>query len=695
MAITIEPEDINELFGSSLFANPDAIAKASLAEAPPAQAPPSPSMINNVPVTGLIPKSFLEWGSDPLNISKVANPVPANTPMPSVVTATVKAAAQQAMQAPAAQPPVQPAAGVTPPFSPDVAGSPEAQLYGTPQDMSAAAPQSSGPGLMKNAAQPATLEDALSSGAPAATAAQSQNPAAPLSKADFLAKNPVNIPGAPYVPHGGKLALTGLFAALDNAGAFLDHGTPSVGPGLMRNVQALQEYNQNLPVTQHEAEESSYQNYLKDFGTARQNTLIPLTTIGANGQTITTMVDPKTQQTAIGAGVKAGGTVQAAQIGAQSRMDVKQLELSIQQGQVAKMVPGINPANNQPQYEAFNKAGQSLGFIDHSVVPGLMARTSSTVDYKEDGDGVLHALPKTTVTAPTLPGAGARAPLTPPKPSAAVALPAGAPVAPAKPVAAGAPAPAANAPVPPAAAAPNAGAPKPAAGAGSIVPGFLGKAAKETGVAFNPQDNQYYVTTRADANQNGYQNFTKSTAEQQEKDRQTTNQLADVQTKLDRYQGTFANNLSDQDKTNLAALTSDNEFKVGMFGTELPTGWLKKITSTNAFQALSPEGQARFLAYGNAREAMAGYQKALTGSSRGNEKTLQLQLDTLADPTWTPQAATGAFNQFNENIRTIGRGLPKMPGIPNADAIHNQNQPGAAAGVPSGAKVRDYTQLGK
>lgn len=678
-----QDDDVEDsLFGPSLFANPDALAAASMAEAPPAQAPPSPSMINNVPVTGLIPKSFLEWGADPVNVAKVADPVPANTPMPSVVTATVKAAAQQAMQAPAAQAATQPAASVIPPFSPDVAGSPEAQLYGTPQDMSAAAPQSSGPGLMKNAAQPATLEDSLMSGSPAAASAQPQAPAGPLSKADFLAKNPVNIPGAPYVPHGGKLALTGLFAALDNAGAFLDHGTPTVGPGLMRNVQALQEYNQNLPVTQHEAEESSYQNYLKDFGTARQNTLIPLTTIGANGQTITTMVDPKTQQTAIGAGVKAGGTVQAAQIGAQSRMDVKQLELSIQQGQVAKMVPGINPANNQPQFEAFNKAGQSLGFIDHSVVPGLMARTSSTVDYKEDGDGVLHALPKTTVTAPTLPG-GARAPLTPPTKSAAAATPPSG-----TPSAAGTPQAAANA-------TPAAGAPKPAAGAGSIVPGFLGKAAKETGTAYDPKSDSYYITTRADANTNGYQNFTKSTATEQEKDRETTNQLSDVQTKLDRYQKTFANNLSDQDKTNLAALTSDNEFKVGMFGTELPTGWLKKITSTNAFQALSPEGQARFLAYGNAREAMAGYQKALTGSSRGNEKTLQLQLDTLADPTWTPQAATGAFNQFNENIRTIGRGLPKMPGIPNADAIHNQNQPGAAAGVPSGAKVRDYTQLGK
>lgn len=663
MAGTQQNNPRNSMFPPSLFDDPDTISQIAQAEIP--QAPQqTPGDQANVPMTGAIPPTFLDWHADPANVAKIAPPIPRNTPMPSVVAAKV----QSAFQAPSDD--------TIPPLSPDVQGSPEAQLYGTPTPQAAPATAqvaTSGPGLMNKVQTPASPSAA---------------PAAPLSKPDWIAQNPVAIPKAPYVPQGKKLALTGLFAALDNIGASLDHGTQTVGPGLMRNVQALQEYNQNLPATQHEAEESGYQNYLKNYGTIRQNTLIPLTTIGANGQTITTMVDPKTQQAAIGAGVKAGGTVQAAQIGAQSRLDVKNVELAVQQGQISKMVPGINPANNQPQYEAFNKAGQSLGFIDHSVVPGLIARTSSTVEYKEDGDGNLHALPKTTVSAPALPGSTARVPMMPPRPSTvpATAQPAsttGMPSSVGSPTAA------------PSTSSTQASTPKPAGGGGSIVPGFLGKSAKETGTAYDPKTDSYYVTTRSDANQNGYQNFTKSTAAQQDADRQMNNRITDVQQKMDRYQGTFSHDLSDSDKTNLAALTSDNDFKVGAFGTELPTGWLKKIVSTNAYQALSPDAQSRFLAYANARESMSGYQRVLTGSSRGNEKTLQLQLDTLADPTWTPKAAGGAFSQFNENLRIAGQGLPKMPGVQNATDLHKNNQPGAANGVPAGAKVRDYTQLGK
>lgn len=685
MAGTQQNNPRNSMFPPSLFDDPDTISQIAQAEIP--QAPQqTPGDQANVPMTGVVPPTFLDWHADPANVAKIAPPIPKNTPMPSVVAAKVQSAFQPTSD------------DTIPPLSPDIQGSPEAQLYGTPtpqvppvSDTTAPAQASApGPGLMNKVQPAASLDAALMSGAAPQTAASpaaSAQPASPLSKPDWLAQNPVAIPKAPYVPQGKKLALTGLFAALDNIGASLDHGTQTVGPGLMRNVQALQEYNQNLPATQHEAEESGYQNYLKNYGTIRQNTLVPLTTIGPNGQTITTMVDPKTQQAAIGAGVKAGGTVQAAQIGAQSRLDVKNVELAVQQGQISKMVPGINPANNQPQYEAFNKAGQSLGFIDHSVVPGLIARTSSTVEYKEDGDGNLHALPKTTVSAPSLPGSTARVPMTPPKPSTvpASAQPistTGTPSSVGSPVTA--PATSSNPSTPP----------KPAAG-GSIVPGFLGKSAKETGTAYDPKTDSYYVTTRSDANQNGYQNFTKSTAAQQDADRQMNNRITDVQQKMDRYQGTFAHDLSDSDKTNLAALTSDNDFKVGAFGTELPTGWLKKIVSTNAYQALSPDAQSRFLAYANARESMSGYQRVLTGSSRGNEKTLQLQLDTLADPTWTPQAAGGAFNQFNENLRIAGQGLPKMPGVQNATDLHKNNQPGAANGVPAGAKVRDYTQLGK
>jgi hypothetical protein len=477
-----------------------------------------------------------------------------------------------------------------------------------------------------------------------------------------------------------------LFAALDNIGAAFTHGQPSVGPGLVRNAEALQEFNRSQPAAQAQAEQAAYDEYLKNYGTARQNTLSPITTIGPNGQPITAYVDPATQKGLLPAATRAGGVVQAAQIGAQSRMDVKQLELQIQQGQISKMVPGINPANGQPQYEAFNKAGKSLGFIDHSVVPGLIARTSSTVEYKEDGDGNLHALPKTTVSAPALPGA--RQPMTPPKATAQPAN-AGGPGA----TAAASSGPSAHpvvTPSGPSLPSQPAGAPaQPQQGGGRIVPGFIGKAGKDTGVAYDPQSNQYYVTTRTEAANNGYQNFTKSTAAQIDADRQLNNRLDDVQTKVQRYEQAINDpKLSEQDQNKMAYLLNSDKFKLGAFGAEIPVDELNTYLKAARFGELSPEGVKAFQAYVNGREAMLGYQRILTGGSRGNEKSLQLLLDAFPSPAMPKNVINEGLGQFKENLRIAAQGLPRMPGVSNQADAEGGKAPGGQNVAPEGTIVQ-------
>lgn len=671
------------LFNPGLFDDPDALAQAALVENPPAQIP-SPDAMNAAPITGRVPRSFTEYAADPVNVAKIPEAVPANTPMPSLVARAVKAA----IPAPADMPP---------PVDSSLAGPPESQqLF---PDATPAAGAKGAP----------SLEDAIMSGPPnggagltAATApqppaaVQPTAPAGPLSKEDFLTQHPAHLPNAPYVPHGGKLALTGLFAALDNAGAFLDHGTPTVGPGLMHNVQALQEFNQNLPASTASAQQAAYDEYLKNYGSIRQNSLMPITVKGPDGQPMTTYVDPATQKSMLPAQIKAGGTVEAAKVGAQSRMDVKRLELSIQQGQISKMVPGINPANNQPQYELFNKNGQSLGFADHSIIPGLIARTSSTIEYKEDGDGSLHALPKTTVSAPNLPGAGAGA-RTPPRPTVQpvnAGGPGATPPASSGPSAHPTVTPQGSAPSQPAGAARPVG--QPPSVAGSIVPGFLGKAAKETGVAFNPQDNQYYVTTRAEAATNGYQNFTKSTAAQVDADRQLNNRLTDVQTKVQRYEQAINDpKLTEQDQNKMAYLLNSDKFKLGAFGAEIPVDELNTYLKAARFGELSPEGVKAFQAYVNGREAMLGYQRILTGGSRGNEKSLQLLLDAFPTPAMPKNVINEGLGQFKENLRIAAQGLPRMPGVSNQADVESGKGPGAhnLGGPPAGAKIRDYTQL--
>jgi hypothetical protein len=626
------------LFSPELFADPETLSQISQVENPP-----PPAAMDQIPMRGAIPQSFTEWAIDPMNLSKIAPPAPRNTPMPSVVAQKAAAAA----------------------------------------DAGFLKPVTTAPPIESSQPQP-SLEDSLMAPAPESSVIKG-----PPSRQDFFASLPgghAAIPGPPPSYQGKKLAAMGLFTALDTIGAALTHGEPTVGPGLIRNAQALAEYKRSLPATQSAADTAAYEQSLKEGGLVNAQTKTPVTIQGPNGP-MTVMADPATLKTLLPAQVRAQGTVESAKVGAQSRMDVKQLELQIQQGQISKMVPGINPANGQPQYEAFNKAGKSLGFIDHSVVPGLIARTSSTVEYKEDGDGNLHALPKTTVSAPALPGGAGNKISGPPKipppgPSGQPANTIGPSGAPSQPGAA-------------VAGPRRTGQPSTQ---GGIVPGFQGKAAVETGTAYDPQSNQYYITTRHEASQNGYQNFTKSSAAQIENDRQLNNRLADVQQKIDRFDQSMQKTLSADDKYVMSKLMSDQHFEAAFkpfgVGVTIPTGFVTELDKAAQANGLSPEARQRLQAYFNAREAMSGYQRVLTGSSRGSEKTLQLQLDVLPSPLVDPDFAKEAFGQFGENLRIAGQGLPRMPGVQTADDVKNRNAGTSKNGDQNTAPEGTVIQVG-
>lgn len=117
------------------------------------------------------------------------------------------------------------------------------------------------------------------------------------------------------------------------------------------------------------------------------------------------------------ANIGAGAKTQAAQIGAQGgfarqqlanqgRMDVAALQAALASQKGAKYIPDVDPNTGRQFYHVLNPYNQEIGQADVSVIPALMARTSSTVDFQQDANGNFVALPKTTVTAPMLPGGG-------------------------------------------------------------------------------------------------------------------------------------------------------------------------------------------------------------------------------------------------------------------------------------------------
>jgi len=103
--------------------------------------------------------------------------------------------------------------------------------------------------------------------------------------------------------------------------------------------------------------------------------------------------------------IGAKGKTDAANIAARNRLDVTALQTAITAHKGGKYVADVDPQTGQPFYHVFNPFGQELGRADVNVIPSLMQRTSSTIDWKQDENGDWQALPKTTVSGPKVPGA--------------------------------------------------------------------------------------------------------------------------------------------------------------------------------------------------------------------------------------------------------------------------------------------------
>jgi hypothetical protein len=110
------------------------------------------------------------------------------------------------------------------------------------------------------------------------------------------------------------------------------------------------------------------------------------------------------QQGQLGAAqIGAGAKTQAAQIGAKAKLDAIGLQTEIAKQKGVKFLPDAGPDGKQ-FYHVVNPFGQEIGQADVNVIPSLMAKSSETVDYKEDENGNIIALPKGTVSRPMIPG---------------------------------------------------------------------------------------------------------------------------------------------------------------------------------------------------------------------------------------------------------------------------------------------------
>jgi hypothetical protein len=188
---------------------------------------------------------------------------------------------------------------------------------------------------------------------------------------------------------------------------------------------------------------------------------------------------------------------------------------------------------------------------------------------------------------------------------------------------------------------------------------------------------QTTLMTKGDAIGQGF-GYSKVGTKQIAEDRQLNNRLADVTQKIAQYEQSFQQPLASNgwfhqsDHNLVAQVIGTDKLKLGAFGAELPVDWMNKLGRSSLFASMSPQAQQRVIAYFNAREAIQGYQRVLTGSGRSSDKSLELNLDTLPAPIDPENYAGSALKAFKQNLVVAGQGMPILPGVKTPGEIEQQ-----------------------
>jgi hypothetical protein len=320
----------------------------------------------------------------------------------------------------------------------------------------------------------------------------------------------------------------------------------------------------------------------------------------------------------------------------------KQAVAQLNSGKVAKYLPSPDG-----RYVALDAQGNIMHVVDGTVDPAMLQKYTNTQQLVPDGSGGYLVIPKTT-TGGVVPPAGSALSQVQSKVPAL-----GANMTPQQQVQAKVP----------------------ALGAAQGSPRHI--VTQAVGVGFDPTANngkgEYVQETAAEAQAAGHQMFQKLSPKQSEDNRQLNNRLADVATKITRYEDAVSQPISDYERKQIAGMLGDDKWQLGAHGMgmgfSIPVDRFNEMWKAHQINELSPAAQNLVLTYYNARESMVGYQRVLTGGSKSNEKALQMNLDALPSPAMPPNYVKAGIGQFIENIGVAGQGLPRVRGITSASDI--------------------------
>lgn len=195
--------------------------------------------------------------------------------------------------------------------------------------------------------------------------------------------------------------------------------------------------------------------------------------------------------------------------------------------------------------------------------------------------------------------------------------------------------------------------------------------------AVDPRTNERVMTTRPEAQANGYTNPVSVTEAAVSKETDARAMINDVQLNKSRYLASmnrvYSEPMTTAQKTALVALTPEHlGIDLGKyFSLELPDV-MQKVTNASAFSELSPAQKEAVVGYYSTLASVPAAQKALTNIGRANKEMMDLELRTIPTPLMDKGSFSTMLDRFQGNIQQTAHKTVRMPGMPSTADIRAQ-----------------------
>jgi len=190
----------------------------------------------------------------------------------------------------------------------------------------------------------------------------------------------------------------------------------------------------------------------------------------------------------------------------------------------------------------------------------------------------------------------------------------------------------------------------------------------KTGYAYDPNSNQTVLTNQQEAAQKGFQAFRAVTEANIRADTHDAKILSDIAIKSNNL--ITAAKAVEQGPRQLAIIShlidaadKDEQFKVGAFGTQIPTGWFNNLFSGGMATGATQLTRDYVVSLLSLREAAMGMQRLLTGTARNSESQIAALQATLPKVEPDAKMVLQKMAAFTQNLDMLRQGIPTLPGI--------------------------------